>query len=159
MSRIYLSLLLFIILLTASVYPIKSAFTETDMASNIPNVAQLEMRVKQLWEADIKGDGRTRYNLSTHSLKVVPKELQCSYEEFEKEFVRQRDDKVKVLSWSINKITIKKNPTDITITVAVEMDVVSQEMSKKPVRNKDLIDYWVYIDNTWYWTWRGFPYD
>jgi hypothetical protein len=157
MSRIYLSLLLLIILLTASIYPINPAYSENDIASNIPNVGQLEMRIKQLYEADIKRDFRSWYNLSTHSLKVMPKELQCSYEEFEKVFSRHRDEKYKILSWSIKRITLKKNPPDAA--VAVEMDVVTQEMSKQPVKSKDLTDYWVYIDNTWYWTWRGFPYD
>jgi hypothetical protein len=130
------------------------------MASNIPNVVQLEIRVKQLYEAEIKGDWRTWYNLSTLSLKkVVTKKEECSYEEFEKEALRQRNDKFKIISWRINKITLREKPNYDKLVVAVEMDVFIQEMSKKPEKSKDQTDYWVYIDNTWYWTWRGFPHD
>jgi hypothetical protein len=163
MNKLYRILPLFIILLNACACPIKSAPLKSEMPSNIPNVAALEMRVKQLYEAESKRDFRTWYNLSTLSLKVVPKdypkERSCSYEEFEKEFTRQRDDKFKILSWNINKITLREKPNQITIIVAVEMDVVTQEMSKEPIRSKDQTDYWMYIDNTWYWTWRGWPID
>jgi hypothetical protein len=160
MSKIYRILILFIILLIASTFPIESASSDTVAVSDIPNVAQLEMRVKQLCEADINGDWRTWYNLSTFSLKkVVPKEEVCSYEEFEKEFTRQRNDKVKILSCSINKITLKDKLNYNKPVAAVEMDVVIQELSKKPEKRKDQTDYWVYIDDTWYWTWRGFPHD
>jgi hypothetical protein len=45
------------------------------------------MRIRQLYEAEIKGDWRTWNDLSALSLKVpkdYPKERRCSYEEFEK---------------------------------------------------------------------------
>ena len=150
MGRLYRILLLFVILLNACSYPIKSVPSKSEMPSNIPNVAELEMRVKQLYEAEITGDWHTWYNMSTLSLKkVVTKKEECSYEEFEKEVLTQKKNgKSKIISWGINKITLREKPNYDKLVVAVEMDVVIQEMSNKPEKIKDQTDYWVYIDNT-----------
>jgi hypothetical protein len=161
MNKKYLPLLLFIILLIICVYPIQPASSETEMESNIPNVAQLKIRVKQLYEAEIKEDLRTWYDLSTHSLnKILPKEEVSSYEEFKKEFSRQKkNDKFKITSWGINKITLEKKQKNNKPVAIVKMDIFIKEMFKKPEKVKDQTDYWIYINNTWYWTWRGWPYD
>jgi hypothetical protein len=163
MKKIYQIPLLFIVLIIANAYPIISASSETDTVFNIPNIDQLKVRIKQLYEAEINSNWRTWYDLSTLSLKAVPKdypkELSCTYEEFEKEFTNQRNDNFKIVSWHINKINLREKPDQMTITVAVEMDVVTQEISKEPKKSKGQTDYWMYIDNAWYWTWRGWPCD
>jgi hypothetical protein len=139
-----------------------------DTPSDIPNIAQLKMRIKQWYEADINKDLRTWYNISVFSLKnekIIAKELQSSYEEFEKEFNGQRNfGKYKITSWVIKKITLKEKKKDESPTVAVEMDVFVKEAGilnifKKSKKSDNLTDYWVYVDNSWYWTWRGWPYD
>ncbi len=139
-----------------------------EVPSGIPDAAQLKLRIKQWYEADINKDLRTWYNISVFSLKnekVVAKELQLNYEEFEKEFNGQKNfDKYKITSWAIKKITLKEKKKDESPTVAVEMDVFVKEegilnIFKKSKKSDNFTDYWVYIDNAWYWTWRGWPYD
>src|SRR4030066_2340509 len=145
MSRLYRILLLFIIFLNACTCPIKSASSKAEMPSNIPNVAELEMRVKQLYEAEIKEDWHTWYHLTSLSLKkAVPKEGQLSYEEFEKNVLKQdKNKKSKIISWGINKITLKEYPNFDRPYIAVEMDIVI-EFENKPKKIKDQTDYWVY---------------
>ncbi|GEM_PF-5518984 len=148
-KEIYFALYLSIILIIS---PVMSAFPEIKNEVNIPDLKQLELKVNKLYEAEANRDWRTWYNLSIFSKQV-------SYEEFEKEAIRQTKSNVKLLSWSIRNISRKIKPNSEEIYAAVEMDVVSQVPLKKPQKEENQTDYWVYINNNWYFTWRGWPYD
>jgi hypothetical protein len=98
--------------------------------------------------------------MSTFSIKVPSEGFPyVSYEEYEKEAKRQTTNGSKMLSWAIKNIFKKEQAKSKYFYAAVEMDVVYQEVAKEPQESKDWTDYWVYINNKWYWTWRGWPHD
>ena len=154
------------LLFLACTHPKDIATPQNEVISGIPDVSVLKDRIRQLYEAETKGDLHTVYSLSTMSLtnEIVDKDLRCSYEEFKKNYSKGVEGvEFKLTSWSINKITPKEKHK--IPSVAVSMDVFMQYKSDKhnewgePEKVDYLTDYWVLIDNEWYWAWRGTPYD
>ena len=153
-----ISLSIFLLIIFAC--PISVVSSDNISQSSIPDIKQLELRVEQIFAAESKRDWRTCYNMSTFSIKVPSEGFPyISYEEYEKEAKRQTNNGAKMLSWAIKNIFKKEQAKSKYFYAAVEMDVVYQEVAKEPEESKDWTDYWVYINNKWYWTWRGWPHD
>lgn len=161
------------LILSACVHSIESTALKSEEPSDIPDVAQLKMRVKQLYEAEIKSDWHTWYNITVHSLKKgFPKELQFDYEKFKKDWDASKEYmeemKFKMISFGIKNIklgNIKEDESYADVKdvykyyAVIEMDIVGQYNSNKPEKINNQTDYWLYIDNVWYWSYRGFPND
>jgi hypothetical protein len=154
-------ILLLCVLLNACVYSVESTTLKGDAPSDIPDVTQLKMRVKQLYEAIIKKDWYTYYYISIFSLKKgVFKESHLSYKELEENFNKgENDSKTEIISWDIKKITLrtdkmKEHNLDMPC-VEVEMNIVLKYNSNGPEKIREHKDGWIYIDNTWYLSGHG----
>lgn len=122
--------------------------------SDIPNPLDLKNKIAKLCEAQMKKDWLAWYNLTTFALekKVRPEEVER----------RPEEKDVNIVSCSTSKFIrkpVSQYEKDVSAIVAVEMDVFGKRGSDEPQKIKDLTDYWVYMGNSWYWRWRGFPSD
>ena len=154
-------ILLLCILLSACVHSVESTTLKSEAPSDIPNVAQLKMRVNQVYEAIIKKDWYTYYDISVFSLKKGAfKESHLSYKELEEDFKKGDDDsKTEIISWGIKKITLrtdkmKEDNLDMPC-VEVEMNIVLKYNSNGPEKIREHKDGWIYIDNNWYLSGHG----
>jgi hypothetical protein len=126
------------------------------MPSDIPSPAELENNIAKLYKAEISHDWRTWYSLTSVEYKK-----HFSFKEFEPWATKDID--YRIVSWRIKDIKSITDPEEKlhnVYSVAVEMDVVvKKKWWSEPITIKDTTDYWLYIDNSWGWMWRGFPKD
>jgi hypothetical protein len=125
--------------------------------AGVPKKRYLRARVASLYEAEVAGDWRSWFQMTT-----VYRNDEMSYSDFVKEVGAQEPRPFTILSWRFRRIRPESTPSDwpnSTAAARVEMDVVIEEPGQSPEKVDDQTDYWVLIDNEWYWTWRGFPSD
>jgi len=115
----------------------------------------LEAKIKALYESEVSDDWKTWYEMTSPEIR-----RECSFKEFKKD-LGQRE--YKILSWKIMSIRNVEHPKDtpknIQAAAAVAMDVVTEYPDGKREKATDQTDYWVLINNQWYWSWRGWPHD
>jgi len=124
-----------------------------ELPSNVPETSELEKRITELYEAEMRQDWESWYDLTTLKSEI-------SYEEFRKQY-RSSEIDYKIILCGTKRFVVKPAPKEkknIKALVAVEMDI-EVEKKAKTEKIKDQTDYWVYTGDSWYWTWRGFPAD
>ena len=121
---------------------------------NLPKPEELGNRIIQLYEAEMKHDWQAWYNITTLKNEI-------SYEEYLKSMESQKIDYEIISCSAIGFVEkpVSKNNVKIKAAVAVAMDVEIKRNLLRTEKVKDQTDYWVFTNNSWYWTWRGFPAD
>jgi hypothetical protein len=134
-----------------------SASQKMARPEDLPRLYDLKTRVTLLYKTERAKDWRSWYQMTTIALRK-----EATFDEFTKEVEKQSSGDYRIISWRILDITRKTLPSDrpeIQAAAAVKMEVVTSPFREHGQRNIEATDYWFLINDEWYWTWRGFPYD
>jgi hypothetical protein len=125
------------------------------LSISLPRVDDLKARVASIYQAEQKKNWQEFYNITSQRFRE-----KVSYEEFTKGFVGEYSETL--ISYKICDV----NPeTNLGVGacrghrgVKVKMEVwMESSDGKKELSHQT--DYWQYIDDVWFWTWRGSPTD
>jgi hypothetical protein len=134
-----------------------SASQKIVRSEELPRLYDLKTRVTLLYRTESAKDWHAWYGMTTIALRK-----EATFEDFMKEVKEQSAGNYQIASWRILDITPKSPPPDrpeIQAVAAVKMEVVTSPLQGHGRRNIEATDYWFFINEVWYLTWRGFPHD